>query len=86
VPTGVVQGVTIGTVTANPSGSGQFFTVVQFGASMQAGKYVASWSGSYTPTNSIEPKVALPIAARQAVTVTVTKAPSRYFFYDTSKG
>lgn len=85
VATGVVQGVTIGAVTVNPAGSGQYFAVVQFGASMQPGRYVASWTGTYTPTNTQEPHVALPVAARKAFNVTVTKAPSRFSFANTKK-
>ena len=76
---GVANSVIIGTVTAGQA-PGIWFSDVQFTSSMQPGKYVAQWTASYTPVNTQEPQIPLPIQIRRALTLKVTKQPSQWFF------
>ena len=74
--------ITPGTVTQDPSGSNKYYSSIQFGSGVPPGDYIAQWTGSYTPIGT---STALKITGRWAFKVQVTKAPSRYYFWDTAK-
>lgn len=77
-------GVIIGTVTDDPSIDGGFFATVQFLASMPPGNYSTSWSGTYTPVNTQEPNVSLPInSPHLPFSVRNLKSPSQFYLIRT---
>lgn len=84
VPTSGVNGIILGTVTAGTS-PGIWFSVLQIGASVPPGKYEAQWTATYTPVNTQEPQVALPIQVRREFIVKVTKSSSQFFFKSVSQ-
>jgi hypothetical protein len=79
----VSSNVTIGTVTKDQGDNGSYFSVVQLGASLPPGNYLVQWTGTYTPVNTQEPQVALPIQARKRFVVLNLKSPSQFYFLDT---
>ena len=85
VSTGVVQGVTINTVFADPNGAGSFYCQVGLGASMQPGRYGVKWNATYQPNavNGVA-QPTLPIEAIRYFQATVTRSPSRFFLKNTS--
>lgn len=75
--------VTIGTVTKDLGDAGAYFSVIQLGAPLAAGNYIVQWTGTYTPINTEEPNVALPLQARKRFVVLNLKAPGQFYFIDT---
>jgi len=75
--------VTIGAVTQDQSAPGSYFSVVTFTATTPPGNYIVQWSAEYTPVNTQEPQVAMPIKERKGFVVTNAQAPSAHFLVDT---
>jgi hypothetical protein len=75
--------IVVGAVTAEGSVAGAYFSVIQVLSGCPPGNYVVEWYGSYTPINTMEPQVALPLRIRRQFEVKVLQAPSGHFLIDT---
>jgi len=78
----VTTGITLGTVTADPTQSGNYYIDVTFASTVANGDYEIQWTATYTP---ILGPPALTLYARRAIRLQKTTAPSKFFFKDTSK-
>jgi hypothetical protein len=75
--------IVVGTVTADGSVAGAYFSVVQVLVACPPGNYLVDWSGTYTPINTQEPQVALPVRVKRQFEIKVLQAPSQHYFFDT---
>jgi hypothetical protein len=73
---------TAGTVTADPSQSGQYYSDVTVNTIAPEGDYIVQWTGTYTPAGG---SAALPLQFRRAFRVKVTKGSSKIFFKRTDQ-